>query len=136
MTKIMVVDEDDGIQLLMEKVLGKAGYKVVSARNGIEALEKLKAENVDAVLLDVLMPGMDGWQTLREIRKRGATRDLPVIMVTVLTGEEYRERSFAAGADAHVGKPIVVEKLLATVRWVLENAQRWSMIAGKRGTSA
>lgn len=130
MAKIMVVDEEEGMQLLMNKILSKAGYEVANAVNGRDALEKLKTEKPDLVLLDILMPGMDGWETLREIRKDEATRDLPVVMVTVLTGEEYRQRSFAAGADAYVSKPIMVDKLLATVKWILQNVQRWRVGIG------
>lgn len=124
MTKIMVVDDDPGIQVLMNKILGKAGYEVTKAVSGEEALEKLKSEKPDLVLLDVMMPGLNGWETLQKIRGDAATKDLPVIMVTVRGGEEDREKSFAARADGHVNKPIVVDKLLATVKWVLENARR------------
>lgn len=124
MARIMVVDDDVGIQILLEKVLKREKYEVTRALSGEEALEKIKVEKPDLVLLDVMMPGLNGWETLQKIREDEGTRDLPVIMVTVRAGEEDREKSFAARADGHVNKPILVDRLLATVKWVLENAQR------------
>ena len=127
MARILTVDDEAGIHDLLRIMLKKGGHETVKALSGEEALQKLKEEKVDAVLLDVMMPGMDGWDTLKKIRENPETRDIPVIMVTVRGAEEDRERSFEYRADAHLTKPILKEQLLKTVDWVLTQAKRRGM---------
>jgi len=127
MAKILTVDDEPGIHDLLKIMLKKGGHETVKALSGEEAIEKLKEEKVDAILLDVMMPGMDGWDTLKRIRENPETRDIPVIMVTVRGAEEDRERSFEHRADAHLTKPILKEQLLRTVDWVLAQAKRRGM---------
>lgn len=124
MTSVMVVDDEPGVRFLLERILEKAGYEVEQAEDGEDAIEKLKAGKPDVMLLDVMMPELDGWETLKRIRQNEETRDLPVIMVTVKSEDVDKEKSFQELADAHISKPIIREKLLATVDWVLKNIER------------
>lgn len=120
----MSVDDDDDLRFMLKRMLKKAGYDVITAESGEKALEILKEQKPDAILLDVMMPNMDGWETLEAIRKNPDTTNIPAIMVSVKGEEEDRQRSFDSRADGHVSKPIIKEKLLFTIDWVLKNVVR------------
>jgi len=126
MAKILTVDDEPGIHDLLKIMLMKGGHETISALSGEEALEILKNEKVDRILLDVMMPGIDGWETLSRIRSDETIKDIPVIMVTVRGAETDKEESFKKKADGHLTKPIVMEQLLRTVDWVLKQAKRRS----------
>ncbi|GCC11795.1 MAG TPA: response regulator transcription factor [Euryarchaeota archaeon] len=126
MAKILTIDDEPGINDLLKIMLKKRGHETIQALSGEEGIEILKKEKVDLVLLDVMMFGIDGWETLRRIRENEATKDMPVIMVTVRGAEIDKEESFSKKADAHITKPIVMEQLLRTVDWVLKQAKRRS----------
>ncbi len=111
--RILIVDDEPRDAILLENILISLGYKADTANSGQEALDKLNSE-VDLVLLDVLMPGLTGFQVCREIRRRPEFVDLPVIMVTVLDGREERLRAVQAGANDFISKP--VDKLELHVR--------------------
>jgi CheY-like chemotaxis protein len=120
MTKILVVDDEPEILLLVKLMLEKNGYEVIEARNGTECLEKL-GERPDLVVLDVMMPGDDGWEVCRKIKSDEKTKDIPVILLTVRTSEKSRRKSMEyAGADAHINKPFEMAELLETVRRLLK----------------
>ncbi len=119
--KIMVVDDEPDIVYVVRKMLEKGGYEVVEANSGEEALEKLKKEKPDLVLLDIMMPGIDGWETCRRIKKRKESKHVLVAMLTVMGNKADKEKSFQfSGADAHITKPIIKEKVLGTVAWLLK----------------
>ncbi len=121
MSKIMVVDDEPEISILVRAMLEKEGYTVVEADSGKECLKKLKKEKPDLILLDVMMPEEDGWKILKEIKKPGKTKDIPVVaMFTVKTNHESIVKSFERGADAHINKPFKIEKLLDQVKRLLE----------------
>jgi CheY-like chemotaxis protein len=117
--KIMVVDDEPDIVYVVRSILEKAGYEVVGANSGEEALDRLMEENPDLVLLDVMMPGIDGWETCRRIKEK--SKHILVAMLTVMAGVADKEKSFRfSGADAHITKPIIEEKVLGTVAWLLK----------------
>ena len=120
MSKIMVVDDNKIILQTIGPMLEKEGYEVIIADSGDMCLEILKDEKPDLILMDVMMPLMDGWETVEEIRKDEANRDIIISMLTVKARERDKAKSLdEAGADWHIAKPIAKEKLLETVHWLL-----------------
>ena len=117
--RILVVDDQPEILDLTALVLAEAGYEVSRAASGIEALDHLASRPCDLVLLDINMPGMDGWETLRLIRADEALAELPVVMFSVKN--ELRDRVFGLqeGALDYVTKPFEVDQLLYRVRRAL-----------------
>jgi len=112
---ILVVDDLPQNVRLLEAVLSPKGFRVATASSGEEALTVLSQEHPDLVLLDILMPGMDGYEVCRRIRQDPGTAFLPVIMITA-SGEEQKLRAIESGADDFVNKPFDQAELLARVR--------------------
>jgi DNA-binding response OmpR family regulator len=117
--RILVVDDDADIRLLLRELLDRRGFSVTEARDGKEALRLLFDERPDLVVLDVAMPGLDGWQTLERIRELS---DVPVVMLTARATELEKTRGLRAGADDYVTKPFGRQELLARVEGLLRRA--------------
>ena len=117
--KILVVDDIEQNVSLLTEVLSLRGYAVVTATNGVEALERVRAEQPNLVLLDVVMPQMDGYETVRRLRADEATRFLPVIMVTSLHASQEKVKAIEAGADDFINKPFNQHELLSRVKSLL-----------------
>jgi len=119
--KVLVIDDDLAFIRLVERTLAQKGYEVFSANSGGDGLRLLFANKPDMVLLDVVMPGMDGWQTCSRIRD---ISDVPIIM---LTGQEKTEDDIARGldygADEYVIKPVGSRELVARVRAIMRRAE-------------
>jgi len=103
--RILVVDDDRSNLDLVRHMLESLGYEAELVDNGIDALEKLKAD-IEMVLLDAMMPGMNGFTVAERIRHGSESCNVPIIMVTVLSSTEDRRRAFEAGVDDFIGKPI------------------------------
>ena len=115
-TKILVVDDDINIAELLRLYLEKDGFSVVTAENGAKAIELHNRENPDLILLDIMLPIVDGWQVCREIRK---TSNVPIIMVTA-KGETFdKVLGLELGADDYVSKPFDAKEVVARVKAVL-----------------
>ena len=112
---VLVVDDMAPNVRLLEAVLSPRGFRVATASSGQEALDMLGSEHPDLVLLDVVMPGMDGYEVCRRIREDPGTAFLPVIMITA-SGEEQKIRAIESGADDFINKPFDQAELLARVR--------------------
>lgn len=116
---ILVVDDDPQIRRVMRTTLTAHGYDVADARAGEEALERLRSETYDLVLLDMNMPGVGGLETCRAIRSGRSGFDLAIIMLTVRNAEKDRVEALDAGADDYVTKPFSTPELLARIRAAL-----------------
>lgn len=118
--KILCVDDEHFNLLLLEEVLLPCGYQPVLAQNGDEALEKLRCELIDLVMLDVLMPGMDGFELCRRIKEDDKLRRIPVVMITSLSATENRILGIEAGAEEFLTKPFDHAEVLARVAMLLK----------------
>lgn len=116
---ILVIDDDKTLIRLLQEALTKAGFHVLLASNGIDGLQELYAHQPDLVLLDVMMPRMDGWETLSRIRQLSR---VPVIMLTAKDGENDKLRGFHLGVDDYVTKPLSFAELVARVRAVMRRS--------------
>ena len=121
--RIMVVGDDPQIRRVLRTALVAQNYEVVDARNGEEALERLRDEKVDLVILDVNMPGMNGLEACRTIR---STSDISIIMLTVRDAEADKVEALDAGADDYMTKPFGSPELLARIRAALRRSPQLS----------
>lgn len=117
--KILIVDDEPQIRRVLRTTLISQGYTVAEATSGDEALDQLRTERPDLILLDVNMPGRSGLETCSEIR---ATSDVPIIMLTVRNTERDKVQALDAGADDYVVKPFGAEELMARIRAALRRA--------------
>lgn len=116
---ILVVDDNPQIRRALRTILISQGFVVLDARTGEEALDVIRQEHVDLILLDVNLPGMSGFETCKEIRR---TSSVPIIMITVRNSERDKVQAFDVGADDYVVKPFGTDELTARVRATLRRA--------------
>ncbi len=114
MSKTILVVDDSRLTLdIISVMLASAGFKVMTAANGLEALEVLSQEAIDAVIVDVNMPVMDGYALTRKIRADNVLASIPVIMITTESGVRDMAKGFEAGANAYLVKPVSVDEMVA-----------------------
>lgn len=117
---ILVADDEPNIVLSLEFLLTQAGFRVRTAADGEAALAAITEEPPDLVLLDVMIPGRDGYAVCQEIRSNPAWRDVRIIMLTAKGGEIQREKGLSLGADEYVTKPFSTRDLVDRIRRMLE----------------
>jgi DNA-binding response OmpR family regulator len=118
--RILVVDDDENILSLERTILEQKGFAVTTADGGAEALEILGKEIFDLVLLDVMMPEIDGFTVCRKIKEQPRTKEIPVIFLTAKGGGEALAEGFESGAIMYINKPFTANKLLTIVNTMLE----------------
>jgi len=118
--RILVIDDDPDVRTLCRLNLGWAGHEVLEAEGGRQALEMVAADAPDALVLDIMMPVVDGLEVLRRVRNDPATRELPVVVISARVGIEDQMRGLETGADAYVTKPFNPETLTSMVECALE----------------
>ncbi len=114
--KVLVCDDERHIVRLIQVNLEREGYKVVTAYDGKEGLEKVQSEKPDLMVLDVMMPYMDGFEVLKTLRRDSATADLPVIMLTAKAQDKDVFEGYTYGADMYLTKPFNPRELIAFVK--------------------
>ena len=117
---ILCVDDDEASLKLLEDILVLGGYQAVNAASGKDALLKIKSQTVDLVLLDIRMPGMDGFEVCRQIKEDQKLSDIPIIMVTGLASQKDRVRGIEAGVEDYFSKPFDRTELLAKIKILLK----------------
>lgn len=121
MARILLVDDEQEIVFLTKKILEKDGHQVVVAENGRKCMKALGTDRPDLILMDVMMPGEDGWEVCRKIKGDKKTKNIPVVMFTVRTSKNSVEKSLEyAHADAQINKPFKMEELLNVIRGILK----------------
>jgi len=119
--KILAVDDEKHIVRLVQVNLERAGYEVVTANDGKEALQKVQDENPDLVVLDVMMPYMDGFEVLQNLRRNPATREIPVIMLTAKAQDADVFKGWQSGVDCYLTKPFNPMELLSFVKRIFDS---------------
>lgn len=120
MARLLVVDDEPSIRLLMAAILEQEGYEVEAVAGGVEALAAVERELPDVILLDLLMPEMDGWRFLEELRARGLRSKVRVIIVSAMADTDSVDRGQREGVREHVAKPFDPRAILRAVEAVLE----------------
>jgi putative two-component system response regulator len=117
--RILVVDDAEPNRDLLMRLLTKDGYEICTAKDGNEALHRIAHERVDLVVLDVMMPGVNGFEVCREVKRQSSTRLIPVVLITALQDSDSKVRGIDAGADDFITKPFHIHELRARVRSLL-----------------
>jgi len=131
---ILCVDDEPGNLTLLEAMLVPRGYEVVKSENGQDALARISEQKIDLVLLDVMMPGMDGFEVCRKIKDNEQYRAIPVVMITAMTAKDDRVRAIEAGAEDFISKPVDSSEVLARVRMLLKIKDLNDRLSSSYGT--
>lgn len=118
---VLVVDDEPQARSMMRLILVRAGYEVLEAKDGYEALEAVHQRLPDLMILDIMMPGIDGFAVCEKLRADGKTADLPVIVLSAKTDADSIKRGFEVGATKYLTKPVSPDELTRHVREVLNS---------------
>jgi len=116
---ILIVDDSETVRQVLKLALGNAGYQVVEAEDGFDALAKLSGAQIDMLITDLNMPNMDGLELIKKVRDEGKHRFTPIVMLTTESSEEKKKAGREAGASGWLVKPFKPEQLLKVVKMVL-----------------
>jgi DNA-binding response OmpR family regulator len=120
--RVLLVDDDEDVRHMTRVALGFEGFDVTEAPDGNTGLAAVRDDRPDAVVLDVMMPGIDGLEVLRRLREDTALRDLPIVLLTAKAGNSAEQEGWSAGATAYLTKPFTGTALAATLRSLLEGS--------------
>jgi CheY-like chemotaxis protein len=113
--RILVVDDDEMVLIALDELLNPEGYEVQTVSSGVEALQKLDQGGYDLLMLDVIMPEMDGYELCKRIREKEEYKETPVVFLTAKSRDEDRAKGLEAGGNLYLSKPISPDKLLGIV---------------------
>ena len=120
--RVLFADDDPSIRRLVQDLLQQYGYQVTVAKTGEACLDMARAHPPDLIVLDVMMPGMNGFDVCQELRRDARLREIPVVILTGIQDAKVNERAFAAGAEVCMTKPFRPDNLLTSVHMALQNA--------------
>jgi twitching motility two-component system response regulator PilG len=124
--RILIVEDEESLLKLESILLSSRGYRVTGVKDGLAALEALSESSFDLVLLDIMMPGIDGFEVCRRIRENPQTSDLPVVMLTAKKSAADQARGLEVGADAYITKPFKSIKIMDIIEGLLAKRQQES----------
>ena len=136
MKTVLIIEDDSEVQKFISRVLELEGYRVLRASNSENGMEIIREENIDLVLLDLLLPGRDGWSALREIKSVPDSSTIPVVVLTAVAELPQRKRTLRMGATAYLVKPLSAQSLKKTVTGVLHHKKDHHPPATQKMTSA
>lgn len=122
--KILVVDDEPHIVRLLKVNLERAGYLVVTAADGIEALDQVKQEKPDLITLDILMPGKDGWQVIEKLKQDPKTGDIPIFVISQCSDDDSILRGFREGVACYLTKPFTLLEVLQFVKRIFNQPEQ------------
>jgi CheY-like chemotaxis protein len=118
--KVLIVDDEEVIRKLLRIHLVKWGYEVKEAVDGVQAIEQIGKDNFDLIICDILMPNMDGWQVLKEVKSNPKTKDMPVIVLTAKNEDSDMFKGYDWGANYYMTKPFTKAQLLYGLKLMFE----------------
>jgi len=124
MTKILCVEDSDDNLYMLHRRLGRAGFDVNVARNGAEGVEWAKTSQPDLIVMDLNLPGLNGWEATRRLKSQPETKHIPIIVLTVETSKKSRDDAIAAGCDDFLLKPIDFGTLIQKIRSLVGGGER------------
>jgi DNA-binding response OmpR family regulator len=130
--KILVIEDDAIASRLIEYTLGKEGYEVLLAKNGLEGISKAQSEEPDLIILDIMLPGIDGFEVCHRLRSEPQTAHLPILMLSGKAQEIDKATGLKVGADDYVTKPASPRELANRVKALLERKVAGKLLAEKR----
>jgi DNA-binding response OmpR family regulator len=130
--KILVIEDDAIASRLIEYTLGKEGYEVLLAKNGLEGISKAQSEEPDLIILDIMLPGIDGFEVCHRLRSEPQTAHLPILMLSGKAQEIDKATGLKVGADDYVTKPAAPRELANRVKALLERKVAGKLLAEKR----
>ncbi len=119
--KVLVVDDDEALVEVVSNLLRMEGFEVIQAYNGKMGLEKARSEKPHIIVLDIMMPEMDGYEVLTKLKEDPQTADIPVIMLTARTEDKAVIESWKKGADFYIPKPFEIDELLHVIELVIQS---------------
>ena len=119
MARILCVEDNDDNLYMLHRRLSRAGFEVKVATNGAEAVEWAKSLLPDIIVMDLNLPKLNGWEATRQLKSQSETKHIPIIVLSANTGDEPRERAFAAGCDDFETKPADFDRLVGKIRTLL-----------------
>ncbi len=119
-TKILITDDEEELRDVLKQSMEKAGYEVVTAGNGREAVERVNIDAPDLVLMDVMMPEMNGFDAMRKIKENPSTAHIPVVMLTALDDDMNTTKGWKMGTSLYLKKPFVPGQLISYIKLILD----------------